>query len=49
MPRQQTRLCSSSVEITHTAGSLTLEPGSASPSVQSLSVSWPAGVWLNET
>jgi hypothetical protein len=30
-------------------GSSTLGPGSASPSVQSLSESWPAGVWLNET
>ena len=35
MPRQKTRLCSSSVEITHTDGSFTPGPGSASPSVQS--------------
>ena len=30
-------------------GSSTLGPGKASPSVQSLSESCPAGVWLNET
>ncbi len=35
--------------MTQTDGSLTLGPGSASPSVQSPSDSWPAGVWLNET
>ena len=49
MPRQPTSDCSSSVEITQTAGSLTCEPGRASPRVTSLSDSWPAGVWLNET
>src|SRR5439155_24034240 len=49
VPSVKTRLCSSSVEITHTDGSSTLGPGSASPSVHSLSDSWPAGVWLNET
>ncbi len=35
--------------MTQTDGSFTLGPGSASPSVQSPSDSWPAGVWLNET
>ena len=49
MPRQKTRLCSSSVEITETTGSFTCDPGSASPSVHSPSGSCPAGVWLNET
>ena len=49
MPRQPTRLCSSSVEITITDGSCTAGPGSASPSEHSPSESWPAGVWLNET
>ena len=49
VPRQKTRLCSSSVEMTQIDGSSTLGPGSASPSVHSPSASWPAGVWLKET
>src|SRR5204863_3889467 len=49
VPRQKTRLWSSSVEMTQMDGSFTLGPGRASPSVQSPSDSCPAGVWLNET
>ena len=48
-PRHVSRLWSSSLEITHVAGSSTAGPGRASPSVQSASDSWPAGVWLNDT
>ena len=50
MPRQQTRLCSSSVEITQTAGSLTLEPGQrVAERAVAVGLLARPGVWLNET